>query len=97
MGGFTKPGKISEVALQVRQLQNWANKIAGFRDEWKKEERASHQGRRIAVRSRRCDRIRWGTLMTKGRFWLAEPMKEIGTEMNEQTMEKTHDGGLEGN
>ena len=49
MGGFTKPGKIGEVALQVRQLQNWANKIAGFREEWKKEERANHQGRRIAV------------------------------------------------
>ena len=23
-----------------------------------------------------------------GSFWLAEPMKEIGTEMNEPTMEK---------
>ena len=43
VGGFTKPGKIGEVAFQVRQLQNWANKIAGFRDEWKKEERANHQ------------------------------------------------------
>ena len=29
VGGFTKPGKIGEVALQVRQLQNWGNKIAG--------------------------------------------------------------------
>ena len=24
-GGFTKPGKIGEVALQVRQLQNWVH------------------------------------------------------------------------
>ena len=44
VGGFTKPGKIGGVALQVRQLQNWAKKVAGFRDEWKKEERANHQG-----------------------------------------------------
>ena len=87
-GWLHKPGKIGEVALQVRQLQNWANKIAGFRDEWKKEERANHQGRRIAVRSRRCDRARRESLMARGHFWLAEPMKEIGTEMNEQTMEK---------
>ena len=27
-------------------------------------------------------------LMTKGHYWLAGPMREIGTEMNEQTMEK---------
>ena len=47
-GGFTKPGKIGEVALQVRQLQKWANKIAGFRDEWRKEERANQQSGRIA-------------------------------------------------
>ena len=26
--------------------------------------------------------------MAKGHFWLAEPMKEVGTEMNEPTMEK---------
>ena len=71
-----------------RRLQNWANKIAGFRDEWKKEERANHQGGRIAMRSRRCDRTRWEALMAKGHFWLAEPMRERGTEMNEPTMEK---------
>ena len=47
VGGFTKPGKIGEVELQVRQLQNWANKIAGFRDDWKKEERANHQGEEL--------------------------------------------------
>ena len=80
--------KIGEVALQVRQLQNWANKIAGFRDEWKKEERANQQSGRIAEHFRRCDRTRWETLMTRGHCWLAGPMKEIGTEMNEQTMEK---------
>ena len=88
VGGITKPGKIGEVALQVRQLQNWANMIAGFRDEWKKEERADHQGGRIAMRSRRCDRARWETLMAKGHFQLAESMNEMGTEMNEQTTEK---------
>ena len=71
VGGFTKPGKIGEVELQVRQPQNRANKIAGFRDEWKKEERANHQGGRIAMRSRRCDRARWETLMAKGHCWLA--------------------------
>ena len=27
-------------------------------------------------------------LMTKGHHWLAGPMREVGTEMNEQTMEK---------
>ena len=37
---LTKPGKIGEVALRVRILQNWANKIAGRKDEWKKEESA---------------------------------------------------------
>ena len=88
VGGFTKPGKIGEVVVQVRQLQNWASKIAGFRDEWKQEERANHRRRRIAMRSRRCGRARWETLMAKGHFWLAESMKESGTEMNEQTMEK---------
>ena len=88
VGGFTKPGKIGEVALQVRQLQNWAKKIAGFRDEWKKEERANHQGGRIALRSRRCDRARWETLVAKGHIWLVQSVKEIGTEMNEQTMEQ---------
>ena len=88
VGGFTKPGKIGEVALHVRQLQNWANKIAGFRDEWKKEERANHQGGRIAMRSRRCDSARWEALMAKGHHWLAGPMREIGTEVNEPTMEK---------
>ena len=31
---------------------------------------------------------RWRMLMTKGHHWLAGPMREIGTEMNEQTMEK---------
>ena len=36
VGGLTRPGKIGEVALDVRQLQNWANKIAGFKDAWKK-------------------------------------------------------------
>ena len=84
VGGFTKPGKIGEVALQVRQLQNWANKIARFRDEWKKEERANQQSGRIAEHSRRCDRTRWEMLVTKGHYWLAR----IGTEMNEQTLEK---------
>ena len=84
-GGFNKPGKIGEVALQVRQRQNWANKIAGFRDERKKEERANQQSGRIAEHSRRCDRTRCEILMTDGHFWLAGP---IGTEMNEQTMEK---------
>ena len=53
---FAQPGKIGEVALQVRQLQNWANKIAGFRDEWKKEERANQQSGRNAKHSKRCDR-----------------------------------------
>ena len=66
---LTTPGKTGEVALEVRQLQNWANKMAGFRDEWKKEERANHQGERIAVRSRRCDRARWETLMAKVHCW----------------------------
>ena len=33
-------GQNSEIHLGHRQLHNWANKIAGFRDEWKKEERA---------------------------------------------------------
>ena len=51
VGGFTKTGKIVEVALQARQLQNWANKIAGFRDEWKKEERVNHQSGSIAEHS----------------------------------------------
>ena len=32
VGGLTKPGKIGEVALRARQLLNWANKIAGFRE-----------------------------------------------------------------
>ena len=70
VGGFTKPGKIGEVAHQVRQFQNWANKIAGFRDEWKKEERANQQSGRIAEHSRKCDRTRWEMLMTKGHHWL---------------------------
>ena len=88
VGGFTKPGKIGEVAFQVRQLKNWANKIAGFRDGWKKEDRATQQSGRIVEHSRRCDRTRWEMLMTKGVHWLAGPMREIGTEMNKQTMEK---------
>ena len=88
VGGFTKPGKIAEVALQVRQLQHWANKIAGFRNEWKKEERANQQSGRIAEHYRRCDRTRSEMLMTEGHHWLAGPMREIGTEMNEQTMER---------
>ena len=29
-----------------------------------------------------------GNLVAKGHLWLAESMKEIGTETNEQTMEK---------
>ena len=29
--GFTKPGKIGEVALQVRQLLSWANKMMNGR------------------------------------------------------------------
>ena len=70
VGGFTKPGKIGKVALQVRQLQNWANKIAGCRDEWKKEERANQQSGRIAEHPRRCDRTRWEMLMTRGHHWL---------------------------
>ena len=93
VGGFTKPGKIGEVALQVRQLQSWADKMMNGR----KKSVPIDQGGKIAVRSRRCDRATWETLMTKGHFWLAEPMKEVGAEMNEQTMEKTHDGVLEGN
>ena len=72
----------------MRQLQNWANKIAVFRDEWKKEERANHRAGKIAPHSRRCDRARWENLMAKGKFWMEEPMKEIGTELNEPTMEK---------
>ena len=72
----------------MRQLQNWANKIAWFRDEWKKEERVNQQSGRIAEHPRRCDRTRWEMLMTKGHHWLAGPMIETGTEMNEQTMEK---------
>ena len=55
VGGLTKPEKIGEVALHVRKLQNWAKRIAGFRDEWKKEERANYPAGRIAVHSRRCD------------------------------------------
>ena len=76
VGGFTKPGGIGEVALQMRQLQNWANKIAGFRDSTERKN------------CRTLDRTRWEMLMTKGHNWLAGPMREIGTEMNEQTMEK---------
>ena len=89
VGGFTKPGKIGEVALQVRQLQNCANKITGYRDEWKKEERANQQSGRIAEHSRRCDRNRREMLMTKGYHWLTGPMREIGIEMNEQTVESS--------
>ena len=80
VGDFTNP--------QVRQLQNWANKIAGFRDEWKKEERANQQSGRIAEHSRRCDRTGWEMLMTKGHHWKAGRKREIGTPMTEQTMEK---------
>ena len=71
VGGFTKPGKIGEVPFQVRQLQNWANKIAGFRVERKKEECANQQSGRIAEQCKRCDRTRWEILMTKGHHWLA--------------------------
>ena len=74
-----KPGKSGEVALQVRQLQNWANKIVGFRDEWKKEERANKQSGRMAEHSRRCDRTKREMLMTGGHYWLAGPMREIRT------------------
>ena len=37
---------------------------------------------------RRCDRTRWEMLMTKGHHCLAGPVRELGTAMNEQTMEK---------
>ena len=33
------------------------------------------------MRSRRCDEARWKTLVAKGHFWLAEPMREIGTAL----------------
>ena len=35
--------------------------------------------------------------MTKGHYWLAGPVKEIGTEMNEQTMEKLVMAAWKGN
>ena len=57
-------------------------------NEWKKEERANQQSGRIAEHSRRCDRTRWEMLMTRGHCKLVGPMREIGTEMNEQTVEK---------
>ena len=39
----------------------------------------------------------WEMLMTEGHRWLAGPMREIGTEMNEQTMEELVMAGMEGN
>ena len=84
-GWLDQTGKIGEVALRVRQLQNWANKIAGFRDEWKKEERANHRAGRdhegdrhaVAPHSRRCDRTRWENLMTKElKFWIHQILEE---------------------
>ena len=93
VGGLTKTRKNGVVALHVRPLQNWGSKIAGFRDEWKKEERANHQAGRIAMRSIICDLARWENLMAEGLFWLAEPMKEIGPEMNEPSIEKTMTAG----
>ena len=82
VGGFTKPGKIGEVALQVRQLQTWANKI--------------QQSGRIAEHSRRCDRTRWEMMMTKRPYWLAGPMRDMNRD--ERTNDgKARDGCMEGN
>ena len=85
VGGFTKPGKIGEVALQVRQLQNWANKIAGFRDEV--EERRACQ----STERKNC---RTHQKMRQGQTGNADDQRpplagwSHERERNEQTMEK---------
>ena len=82
VGGTTKPGNLEKLQ------QNWANKIAGFWDERKKEGQANYQAGRIATHSRRCDNARWKNLIAKGKFLMDGLIRETGTEMNEPTMEK---------
>ena len=48
--------------------------------------------------TRRCDKTRWEMLMTRSHHWLAGPMREMGTEMNEQNDGKARDmAAWEGN
>ena len=56
---LTPPNQGSAVAQQVRQLQNWANKVAAFRENWKKEDRANMQAGTLSMRWKRCDTDRW--------------------------------------